>query len=412
MKEVAANEPLIRVNGVSKKFCRDLKLSLWYGLQDIGNELLGREHGAGEDLRPREFWAVRDINFELHRGECLGLIGRNGAGKTTLLKMLTGLIKPDQGCIELRGRIGALIALGAGFSPILTGRENIFVNGSILGLSKHEIERNLDEIIDFADIGDFIDTPVQSYSSGMTVRLGFSIAVKLIKPDILILDEVLAVGDEGFRAKCYEAVANMLENSAVIFVSHSMPAIQRISSKVLLLQEGQVRFDGPPVRGIEQYHAMFAQQARVARRSLGNGGVTLHGAQLLNDDGESVSVCAHGARYRLRFDLTVAPEYTEYHMSVDFKTMAQEFVAQCASKLNGQGFENPGGRHTVELVFDAQLLNPGRYIISLVILDENPLRHLCWEVGLLEFAVKGLFVGAAPVQLVAKWNLLPEGVAS
>ena len=163
-------------------------------------------------LRDGEFWAVNDVSFELRRGECLGLIGHNGAGKTTLLKMLNGLIKPDAGSITIRGRVGALIALGAGFNPILTGRENIYINGSVLGLSKKEIDGKIDEIIDFAEIGEFIDSPVQNYSSGMSVRLGFSIASSL-SPDVLILDEVLAVGDIGFVIKCLNRVRQLLLDS-------------------------------------------------------------------------------------------------------------------------------------------------------------------------------------------------------
>ena len=161
-----SNEVLIKVDGVSKKFCRSLKKSLWYGLKDIASEAAGRRSGD-DRLRPEEFLAVNDVSFEVKRGECLGLIGRNGAGKTTLLKMLNGLIKPDKGRIEMRGRVGALIALGAGFNPILTGRENIYVNGSVLGLTKREIDHKIDKIIDFSEIRDFIDVPVQSYSSGM-----------------------------------------------------------------------------------------------------------------------------------------------------------------------------------------------------------------------------------------------------
>ena len=141
------SEVLVKVDSVSKKFCRTLKKSLWYGMQDLGNELLGRRHGGDGKLRSEEFWAVKDVSFGLKRGECLGVIGHNGAGKTTLLRMLNGLIKPDQGRIEINGRVGALIALGAGFNPVLTGRENIYVNGSVLGLNKREIDEKIDEII-------------------------------------------------------------------------------------------------------------------------------------------------------------------------------------------------------------------------------------------------------------------------
>ncbi|HIP72872.1 MAG TPA: ABC transporter ATP-binding protein, partial [Anaerolineae bacterium] len=190
---------LVNVENVSKKFCRNLKRSLWYGVKDVGAEMFGRGSERIE-LRSQEFWAVKDVSFQLKRGETLGLIGHNGAGKTTMLRMLNGLIKPDTGRITVRGRIQALIALGAGFNPVLTGRENIYVNASVLGISKAETDRRFDQIVDFSGIEEFIDTPVQSYSSGMVVRLGFSIAAHL-EPDILLVDEVLAVGDLAFKTK-------------------------------------------------------------------------------------------------------------------------------------------------------------------------------------------------------------------
>lgn len=235
-------ETLIKVEGVSKKFCRNLKKSLWYGMKDLGSEILSRPHGGKGELRPDEFWAVKDVSFELKRGECLGLIGRNGAGKTTLLRMLNGLIKPDCGRIEMRGRVGALIALGAGFNPILTGRENIYVNASVLGLTKSYVDSKLEEIIEFAEMGEFIDMPVQSYSSGMSVRLGFSIAAILIEPDILFLDEVLAVGDMAFTLKCFNRIDRILPDSAVIFVSHNMPQVSRIATQAIMLERGYIAF--------------------------------------------------------------------------------------------------------------------------------------------------------------------------
>ncbi len=248
------SETLIKVEGVSKKFCRSLKKSLWYGLQDLGREITGRRHGGNGKLRPDEFWAVKDVSFELKRGECLGLIGRNGAGKTTLLRMLNGLIKPDTGRIEMRGRVGALIALGAGFNPILTGRENIYVNASALGLSKRETDEKLDEIIDFADISGFIDSPVQSYSSGMQVRLGFAVATA-IHIDILLLDEVLAVGDAAFRARCYNRMNKIQRDSAVIFVTHNTEQVSRVCNSALFLSSGMIQLYG----NVEQTLKAYAQ---------------------------------------------------------------------------------------------------------------------------------------------------------
>jgi homopolymeric O-antigen transport system ATP-binding protein len=238
------DDVLLRVDGVSKKFCHSLKRSLWYGVQDVVGDLLGHDQSS-QDLRRHEFWAVDDVSFEVRRGESLGLVGRNGAGKTTLLKMLSGLIKPDRGRIEVHGRVGGLIALGAGFNPVLTGRENIYVNAAVLGLSKREIDAKYDEIVDFAEIGEFIDAPVQNYSSGMYVRLGFAVATAL-KPDVLLLDEVLAVGDANFRAKCARRLGTILESAAVIMVSHFAYYIQRICNEALLLRHGKIVSQGNP----------------------------------------------------------------------------------------------------------------------------------------------------------------------
>lgn len=258
----STDDVLVRVEGVSKKFCRDLKKSLWYGVKDVAAELnpfgsnnveaQGTNHKELPPLREGEFWAVKDVSFELRRGECLGLIGRNGAGKTTLLKMLNGLIKPDSGSIEMRGRVGALIALGAGFNPILTGRENIYVNGSILGLNKREIDGKLDEIIAFSEIGEFIDSPVQSYSSGMQVRLGFAVA-SAMNPDVLILDEVLAVGDRLFRTKCMARISDLLEQAAVILVSHDEAQIRQKCNRVLWLDRGREKYQGASDCGLREY---------------------------------------------------------------------------------------------------------------------------------------------------------------
>jgi lipopolysaccharide transport system ATP-binding protein len=264
-----SDDVLIRVDGVSKKFCRDLKRSLWYGVQDTVGDLLG-SGGSQKELRRDEFWAVRDVSFELKRGECLGLIGHNGAGKTTLLKMLNGLIKPDCGRIEMRGRVGALIALGAGFNPVLTGRENVYVNGSVLGLRKQEIDDKFEEIIDFAEIGEFIDSPVQNYSSGMQIRLGFAIATA-IHPDVLLLDEVLAVGDTNFQAKCYDRIGVILETAAVVLVSHQPHHIRRICDWVILLHKGKKFAAGFSDEILSKYSTLTSHASSERLVILGDG---------------------------------------------------------------------------------------------------------------------------------------------
>ena len=403
-----SSDVLVSVDGISKKFCRSLRRSLWYGLGDIVSELnpFGTQAG-GVGLREDEFWAVRDVSFELRRGECLGLIGRNGAGKTTLLKMLNGLIKPDAGQITIRGRVGALIALGAGFNPVLSGRENIYVNGSVLGFSKAQIDRRLDEIVDFAEIREFIDTPVQNYSSGMQVRLGFSVAVKLIKPDVLILDEVIAVGDESFRSKCYQVVGDLLGQAAVLFVSHSMPMIYRLSTRVMVLANGTPVFSGDPSQGIEEYFKSIEAHDDVVHRSLGTGEATLHRVSLQDEHGHPVKESDHGRPYRLALDLTVSAEYPEYDISITFMSRAQELVAQCHSRANGYRCRNDGQAHRVEIAFDAQLLNPGRYWLNVAVFDPSATHHLCWEFGVMQFTVIARFIGSAPVQLLGTWHTGP-----
>ncbi|MDX1774897.1 ATP-binding cassette domain-containing protein [Oceanihabitans sediminis] len=255
---VADKEVLVKVEGLSKKFCKDLKTSLWYGVKD----LISGVRGSAEEreLRPKEFWAVKDINFELRRGECLGLIGHNGAGKSTLLKILNGLINPDAGKVTIKGRVGALIELGAGFNPILSGRENIYNNGAILGFSRKEIDSKLEEIIAFAELEEFIDMPVQHYSSGMKVRLGFAVAAQM-EPDVLIIDEVLAVGDLGFVLKCFKTIDTILPHTAVIFVSHNMPMVSRICSQIILMEHGELLFKGNDVgKAIDLYYTRFTDK--------------------------------------------------------------------------------------------------------------------------------------------------------
>jgi lipopolysaccharide transport system ATP-binding protein len=233
-------------------------------VQDVLSELNplsgGTHTGESCELRNGEFWAVRDVSFEVKRGECLGLIGHNGAGKTTLLKMLNGLIKPDSGRIEMFGRVGALIALGTGFNPVLSGRENIYVNASILGLQKKEIDRKIDDIVDFSEIGEFIDAPVQSYSSGMHVRLGFAVATAL-KPDVLILDEILSVGDARFRMKCYDRLHSIMKECAVILVSHEMSNILNVANSVGYMKSGQFTYYSNKSEGIVRYEKDMGTKA-------------------------------------------------------------------------------------------------------------------------------------------------------
>jgi lipopolysaccharide transport system ATP-binding protein len=252
------DDVLIRAEGISKKYCRNLRKSLWYGVHDICNNIIGRT-GDSNNLRPHEFWALEDISFSLRKGESIGLIGRNGAGKTTLLKLINGLIKPTKGKISINGTIGALIALGTGFNPILTGRENIRVAGAVLGLSAKQIADKLDEIIRFAEIGDFIDAPVRSYSSGMLVRLGFSVAIQL-NPDILLVDEVLAVGDLSFAVKCHKKITEYKNNGgSMILVSHGMHNVRFHCDRAIWLDKARLQKVGRSSEVCDAYEMFSAR---------------------------------------------------------------------------------------------------------------------------------------------------------
>lgn len=243
---------MIRAEGLSKKFGLTLKSSMLYGMRDSLRRLAGLRV-ASDVLRPGEFWAVKDVSFELRRGESLGLMGINGSGKTTLLRILNGVFSPDAGRVSLRGRVGALIAAGAGFAPMLTGRENVYVNGALLGMSRREIGRRLDEILAFADLGQFIDSAVKHYSSGMFVRLGFAIAA-MSEPEILLVDEVLAVGDLKFQKKCYDYLHTLKRNgTSIVLVSHSVGAIWALCDQALFMHQGAIKVAGSVETVIRAY---------------------------------------------------------------------------------------------------------------------------------------------------------------
>lgn len=291
-QQMSAN--LVTIDHVSKKFCRNLRRSLWYGFKDIGTELMGRPRGHAQ-LRKDEFWSLSDVSLEVKRGDTVGLIGRNGAGKTTLLRMLNGLVKPDAGRIEVRGRMQALIALGAGFSPVLTGRENIYINGSVLGIPTAEISRLFDGIVEFSGIEEFIDAPVQTYSSGMAVRLGFAVAAHL-NPDILLVDEVLAVGDEGFQRKCLNKIGELKKNgTAIILVSHNMHTVSTFADTIVLLDGGKHRHFDDVAEGIRAYRELFVgeQDADIQKVCSGNNDIRFYDVEISKQEirpGDSFSI--------------------------------------------------------------------------------------------------------------------------
>lgn len=249
---------LLRADGVGKKYARSLRRSISYGMRDVVAEALGTR--KTDVLREDEFWALRDVSFELRRGECLAVIGGNGAGKSTLLKTLSGILSPDRGTIERNGRIEKMIELAAGMAPALTGRQNVALRSRLLGLSKREAAQRLEEVVAFAELGEFIDSPLKYYSSGMKARLGFAATV-VMSPDILIIDEVLAVGDLGFRMKCYERVDEMRRSSAVVLVTHGMNHVARMATSCLVMHKGRPAYHGSTQGGIACYQELVGSTA-------------------------------------------------------------------------------------------------------------------------------------------------------
>jgi lipopolysaccharide transport system ATP-binding protein len=405
-----SNEVLVKVDNVSKKFCRSLKKSLWYGVRDIAGELFGR-NSAKLNLRRDEFWAVNDVSFELKRGECLGLIGPNGAGKSTLLKMLNGIIKPDGGKIHMRGRVGALIELGAGFNPILTGRENIYVNAAVLGIPKKEVDKQLDDIIEFAEISEFIDTPVQSYSSGMKVRLGFAVAAHS-RPDVLLIDEVLAVGDVGFRAKCFNAINEIAKKAAVILVSHSMPQVARVASDIMVMNLGQSIYYGKDVpAGVERYYDMFESEKMIVS---GSNKAQLHDVKLYSNENDK---CEKVPKIRYLDDLFVELTFSldkEVKRCIVYLTFLDKelrSVAVFTSRSTGHKFVNNGEILYVTAHIPKITFAPGTYTLTVGfgekgLVDDGWGEMLAIYHAVREFRVVGsAVISHAPILLDGEWEV-------
>ncbi|TXI81270.1 MAG: ABC transporter ATP-binding protein [Flavobacteriales bacterium] len=402
---MSGEAPLIRVEGLSKKFCTDLRTSLKYGVQDLAAEVVGRERN--HELRTKEFWALQDVGFELRRGECLGLLGRNGAGKTTLLKMLNGLMKPDKGRIELRGRIGALIALGAGFNPVLTGRENIFVNAAVLGIPRQVVRQRLDEVVAFAELEQFIDMPVQNYSSGMNVRLGFSVAAVLLEPDILFLDEVLAVGDIGFAMKCLNRVREIMAHSAVIFVSHSMPMVSTFCTRALVMQKGQLMMDTTNLgEAMDRYMSAFT----VDRRITGTGGAEVLDLQLLVDDKplqDPEPVVDQGKEGVIELTVRVDQgEQAGVSVFVDDIAMSQ-VLAVTAKDQEGRPIVLGGGVHRLRIPLGKLEMNMGTYSILVGVKSFVSTLSLCRVQGLRPFRVRSQSVNWSKIVREQVSTILP-----
>lgn len=353
------DEPIISFDGVWKKFRKGERHD---SLRDLIPAVLGRTvKKAVSELKEQEFWAVRDVSFAVRRGQALGIIGHNGAGKSTTLKLLTKILRPTRGTCEVRGRAGALIEVAAGFHPDLTGRENIFLQGAIMGMKRNQIAGRIDEIIEFAEVSAFIDTPVKRYSSGMNARLGFAIAAHL-DPDALIIDEVLSVGDMAFQEKCVERMKQFKRSGvAIAFVSHNLPAVADLCDQTVVLNAGTPVFAGQTAECIEYY----LEHGRPARAQVGDA-MAVTQITLCTPDGTAARVVAPMTPLTFVVDLTVTRDLSavSYGFVVyDAGTGLRVAAANSASIGLPPEDLSSGQTKRVRVSFDANLAK-GQYLIE------------------------------------------------
>ncbi len=374
--------PVIQVENLGKRYRIGVRestttLNRW---QAIGATLRAPFTYLLDSLRaPTEeetLWAIRDVSFEVKRGEVLGIIGRNGAGKSTLLKILSRITDPTEGRAVMRGRIGSLLEVGTGFHPDLSARENIYLKGTILGMKKWEIDSKLDEIIEFAEIGRFLDTPVKRYSSGMGVRLGFAVAAHL-EPEILIVDEVLAVGDAAFQSKCIGKMTGIAQSGrTILFVSHNIPTVMQLCSRALLLQDGRVAFDGDPIEIAKEYlRGALQRDGEVVwaeDQAPGEHGLLVRGVRIAFPDGRLAPV----VRVDEPFQVVVYYQILEPNLStrcaVKFYTQSQlafTSVEPVESKRLAPGI------YSTRVNVPPHLLNEGEYTIGLSFFQYYPVKR-------------------------------------
>jgi len=336
---------------------------------------------TGSYTGTKSFWALKDISFQIEQGETIGIIGRNGAGKSTLLKILSRIVEPTHGRAEVTGRLGSLLEVGTGFHSELTGRENLYLSGAILGMRRAEIERKFDDIVAFAEIEEFIDTPVKHYSSGMYVRLAFAVAAHL-DPDILLIDEVLAVGDLGFQKKCIERTKKLRDaNSTVLFVSHNMFSIKMLCSRVIYLADGEIRFDGAPEEGI----ALYEKESRLTTAPWAHGGTVdnlrITDIQLLDVTGRRRHIFDYGESIRIRLSYETAAEIRDPNFSVSFFRSDNIPCCNYNAALDGFAISSLSGKGAIELVTAPLKLVAGLYITNVIVRNAKHERLYTAQVG-------------------------------
>lgn len=353
---------VINVEDVGKKFCKSHRRAMRYGIRDIWGRLSGQRSNPYE-LRPDEFWAVEDVSFTLKAGQCLGVIGPNGSGKSTLLKMLNGVLQPDTGTIQVNGKMAAMIEIGAGFHPLLTGRENIFVNGAILGMDKRTIRKSVDEIISFSGLEEFIDTPVKYYSSGMYVRLGFSIAAQL-RPEILVIDEVLAVGDLQFRVKCIEHIRKLQQGgTAVILVSHNTIDILKTVTEGIVMSKGRMHYSGDAHTVVEVYNRLMLPENTDANSKTSKN-VYINKVMMLDDKGSASNGYSTGDSLKMKIEINSNRQIDDARIIVAIERPQFGVISSISSAYQHQYIEIIPGTTTLELMLESLPLMKGHYIVN------------------------------------------------
>lgn len=383
-------EPIIKIEGLGKKYIighQNKGRSNYTALRDVIAEkskkifkkiLSPFSNSNNDEFSIEEFWALKNISFAVNKGDRLGIIGRNGAGKSTLLKILSRITEPTEGEITIRGRVASLLEVGTGFHPELTGRENIFLNGAILGMQKSELKKKFDEIVEFSEIERFLDTPVKRYSSGMYVRLAFAVAAHL-EPDILVVDEVLAVGDAQFQKKCLGKMEEVGKSGrTVLFVSHNMSAIEQLCSKGILLEKGSIALASNANDVLSKYRELINQSQVTETSSIGNettrrgtGELRITSFQLLTKTNEPANEFDLGSTIRFKIGYKIIAEIEGLAVAIYLKSgTSSENISTFRHEVISEKL-NPGDKGTVVIEVDAKVLRPGEYPLYIHISEKS-----------------------------------------
>ena len=371
---------------------------------------------ASGRVKSRDVWALQDVSLEVDPGAAVGLVGRNGSGKTTLLRLISQIIKPTSGRIEVGGRVASLLELGAGFHPDFTGRENVYLNGSIHGLSRARVRESMDEFVAFAELEQFIDLPVRTYSSGMYMRLGFSVAAH-IQSDVLLLDEVFAVGDEQFQRKCFGKVAEFKgRGGTILFVSHDAQAVQRLCDRAVLLRQGRVAFDGETREAIAEYRRLLAADAQpdeleAGLREWGSGEARIETAELLDADGEARTQFAAGEPVTVRLVVDAQPGLTPPHVSLELRDDGGVVLGSASQDTAELGWNGAGGRRELRFALERLPLADGRFHLRLALVDAAQGRLLHSHDDAVRFFVFPVGAETGTVLLDGRWSMQEIGPA-